>query len=120
MEHIADLANHGADSGFPGHTPGPWHANGTQIIGPSGKRDQYVADVARDVGAEAALANARLIAAAPELLAACVRLERELNAWHTWRGETVANYRGSDGAAECGEIIGQARAAIARAEGRQP
>ena len=52
------------------HTPGPWHANGTMIVGKLGKRNQYVADALRDVGVETCKANARLIASAPELLAA--------------------------------------------------
>ncbi len=61
-----------APSFFP--TPGPWHANGTQIIGARGKRTQYVAEVLRDNGVMIARDNARLIAAAPELLNACKAL----------------------------------------------
>lgn len=51
----------------PQHTPGPWTQNGTDICG----NEAFLADA--DSGAfshEECLANARLIAAAPDLLAA--------------------------------------------------
>jgi hypothetical protein len=51
-----------------GHTPGPWHANGCCIEAPGdeGPRDVTIAVV----HGQRLDANARLIAAAPELLAA--------------------------------------------------
>ena len=53
-----------------GHTPGPWMKKGTQIR----KGDLYLAS-SRQSGLppEEAASNARLIAAAPELLEACVQ-----------------------------------------------
>ena len=44
-------------------TPGPWKKNGTKIVGPRGSFIADVGDTYADAGA-----NARLIAAAPELL----------------------------------------------------
>lgn len=49
------------------HTPGPWHiGDGTRIIGANSQR----VSVCDDNHATPGLANARLIAAAPDLLAA--------------------------------------------------
>ena len=48
------------------HTPGPWHRNGTRIFAqrnPGGHKTD-IAEVFRDVGAQAAEANAHMIAAA--------------------------------------------------------
>jgi hypothetical protein len=45
-------------------TARPWHANGTQIVGKSGRKTQYVADVSRDNGALIAQDNAAFIARA--------------------------------------------------------
>lgn len=62
------------------HTPGPWHTGtheDAHIVydGDCG----FVADAGRDDGeAETEAANARLIAAAPDLLAACERAARQL------------------------------------------
>lgn len=60
----------------PKHTPGPWRvvrANPSPTSGEwmiSGSKPGYLAEV-RDCGSGDVQANARLIAAAPELLAAC-------------------------------------------------
>lgn len=58
------------DSAFGRATPGPWHANANCIeaAGPEGPRDVTVAVV---TGYPKGDSNARLIAAAPGLLAAC-------------------------------------------------
>lgn len=85
------------------HTPGPWQADGPFV------RDGTcsVADARpthADVTGDEVLANARLIAAAPELLAACKALMDGLDDyWITTEkgGLTAAN----------------AQAAIAKAEG---
>ena len=62
------------------HTPGPWAAveghRNIHILSPGRRGKQLVAPVEKVVGYDAdptpeAWANARLIAAAPELLAAC-------------------------------------------------
>jgi hypothetical protein len=90
------------------HTPGPWKAatafsenepNGYHVISPPkwGSPDIAIAD---------SDANARLIAAAPELLAACQFLA---DAAETEPGMSI--YRAH---------IEQARAAIAKAEGKYP
>lgn len=84
------------------HTPGPWkvsptshHAHDYRIDGPDGLMD-FDADEAR--------ANARLISAAPDLLAVCQRMLREIEF-----GGTNAT------AIRC--MIEDAKAAIAKAEG---
>lgn len=93
------------------HTPGPWHANGTQIIGKHGRRNQYIADCLRDVGAEQATANAHLIAAAPEMLAA---LRGLINF-----PDTVAHTFENDGSGRLWrEAVRDAEDAIARATGK--
>lgn len=54
------------------HTPGPWQQSGTHIRyqkNPGGYRFE-IAEVFRDVGSEVGKANARLIAAAPEMFEA--------------------------------------------------
>jgi hypothetical protein len=52
------------------HTPGPWHADLPEKIHPRFVRDTAEVVIAYcDRGLEEAKANARLIAAAPELLA---------------------------------------------------
>ena len=91
------------------HTPGPW----TAIIEKDGEHvvDTYVVDVDEDVvvrpSAKLSEPDARLIAAAPDLLAALRALitewdrPREIPADPDW----------------CDAIVGQARAAIAKAEG---
>ena len=56
----------------PEHTPGPWTVDNQYIHGPDGIRFLAVA------GDGAGQANARLIASAPELLAACMSALRAL------------------------------------------
>jgi len=91
------------------HTPGPWHCNGTQIVGKLGKRTQYIAETLRDTGCETCNANARLIASAPELLAA---LQAMLKA-----DEDICENVGlkSDQAMQRIAALDQAHEAIARA-----
>ena len=64
-----------------GHTKGPWEAhNGevttAQISGRSYRRIAAVQDYGMGAAPEVDEANARLIAAAPDLLAACQRVKR--------------------------------------------
>lgn len=54
------------------HTPGPWSVEGSYVHGPDGKR--FLA-VASDGEGQA---NSRIIASAPELLAACMSALRAL------------------------------------------
>ena len=85
------------------HTPGPWRTarqNPSPTTGEwmiAGGLPGYLAEV-RDCGSGDVAANARLIAAAPELLAACL----EVAQGYTTRGSEMA------------------RAAIAKATGEQP
>lgn len=94
------------------HTPGPWALNGYQVERGEGIA-RTVATVAprRQIGtdyaapdADTAMANARLIAAAPDLLAALQGL-----AWAVSGIEYVET--------EYAEQVAQARAAIAEAQG---
>lgn len=85
------------------HTPGPWTAHGT-VVNQEGERFEYpVATTGiSPVPTEEAFANARLIAAAPELLAACQR------------ALTVLCEYDFDPYTDAGDIL---RAAIAKAAG---
>ena len=78
------------------HTPGPWTVDNQYIHGPDGIRFLAVA------GDGAGQANARLIASAPDLLAALYSIATDPSAIH------------SGANAHIGDI---ARAAIARATG---
>ena len=51
-------------------TPGPWHCNGQTVYGPLTEGDRDYICTCGDVVHDEHAANARLIAAAPELLAA--------------------------------------------------
>jgi len=57
------------------HTPGPWGTSGGKgVYAESGREIIFCAHNTRSGSTEEKEANARLIAAAPELLAACQRL----------------------------------------------
>lgn len=89
------------------HTPGPWFVNGdcVEADGPEGPRDVTVAVVHGHPHNTVRAANARLIAAAPELLAALKEL--------------VAYDDGSNEPEDYGyEVLQRCKAAIAKAEGR--
>ena len=95
-----------------GHTPGPWRyerGNGSPTTGEhmiAGAKPGYLAEV-RDCGSGDVGANARLIAAAPELLAALELARR-------WMCEVpVAKRAGNFNIA-----LDRVDAAIAKAEGR--
>lgn len=93
-------------------TPGPWKyqkQNGSPTTGPhmiSGSKPGYLAEV-RDCGSGDVEANARLIAAAPELL----------NMLKEYVQDYDENY-GEDGATDdyVNDMAKRARAAIAKAE----
>lgn len=63
------------------HTPGPWKIDGTYIVNPLGdtpKGHYSIAECSFHNGARAECdANARLIASAPDLLAACLAVSEE-------------------------------------------
>ncbi len=92
------------------HTPGPWETDGT-VVRAMGNDDFEVDLTENSTPFPTTDANARLIAAAPELLNACVRMmvgitKRDSHNCEWYEGIEV------DGAEE-------ARAAIAKAEGEQ-
>lgn len=92
------------------HTPGPWHIGmkpGPIIYGPQGEQ---VADLrAHLLMPDESAANARLIAAAPELLEALKTMTDEYAS--SMRNAGVTHYP------EALAIVRQARAVIAKAEG---
>ncbi len=102
------------------HTPGPWYANSVRVIG-----DAKGCDIGAANGANVALvhydpldaeppevkANARLIAAAPDMLAA---LKEASDGLRYWQPQTTR------GVSECNRITTMVHAAIAKAEGRDP
>lgn len=91
------------------HTPGPWRSSGTHVWSEAAKDRGNVAeceDFECSTDAERA-ANARLIAAAPEMLEAL----RVIAAWEPSRRPD------EEGGMSIMEAIDTARAAIARAEG---
>ena len=69
------------------HTPGPWFVNGdcVEADGPEGPRDVTVAVVHRHPHNTVRAANARLIAAAPDLYAVCKLLFASM-------GEVIADH----------------------------
>lgn len=90
----------------PAHTPGPWIANSCGVVltearSPAGHR-ATIAEC-NSPSAEVDLANARLIAAAPDLLEALRALEILASRWLPYQDQ---------------DAINEARAAIAKAEGR--
>lgn len=82
----------------PKHTPGPWnlqHCDTGWTVGPNAqRRGDHVADVhEHQSGAMSdatAAANASLIAAAPDLLAACEAAIKATGGSEHWQGETRA------------------------------
>lgn len=60
------------------HTPGPWAANPDGLIH-AGKNRLHIAQAATIGMGHAAAANARLMAAAPDLLAACLMARENLS-----------------------------------------
>ena len=86
------------------HTPGPWKRHGLNVRSPYGCWICTLLDVWSDARTpkNQKMANARLIAAAPDLLAA---LEAALTA--------VEYYHEHEG---CDAMLDQARAAIAKAQ----
>lgn len=107
------------------HSPGPWeHNNAGLVYGQvSGDDDEapFVCDVIEDSAMQALgicspteKANATLIAAAPELLAAakeCLKLERD-------RRNDLKNAALSPAARFCDKRIAKIQAAINKAEGK--
>ena len=89
------------------HTPGPWEACGKAVHAETGREIVFGSHNTRSGSDEEQRANARLIAAAPELLEAC----REVAEWLDLLKQNYPDMAGL--------IRGcrKARAAIAKAEG---
>lgn len=92
------------------HTPGPWTANKvTGLVTPTNNPDKDICHAFGQRNLGEGEANARLIAAAPDLLS----IVDELLRW----AESVEGTSVSAGVVRDGEIFCAARAAIARATG---
>ena len=76
------------------HTPGPWHTNGGQIKTEANVYDGGIIATVGIVNHQDAtdIANARLIAAAPDLLAACQAADELLG-----RIPVIPNHEGMSG-----------------------
>ena len=110
------------------HTPGPWYTRHGQISSETSPHGCTIANcnaTAKGISDEEVEANARLIAAAPELLQACCELvsaydrlmetngsKHYMDASHTFTAANWLNGNGNNAA------IQVARAAIAKVEGR--
>lgn len=90
------------------YTPGPWRIHATDIVGANAA---VVVDCLGAMGGDDTDADKRLIAAAPELLAACQSLMR---AEGMQRGDRDGCTMG-----EISQAIDAARAAIAKALGHE-
>ena len=88
------------------HTPGPWGLDGNLIEGPDGERVACITAYSRRTPKQKA--NARLIAASPDLLAALQALVAELDG-------SGKPYSSDSYAPE--HFVTAAKAAIAKAEG---
>ena len=105
------------------HTPGPWEVRAdpshydsfTTVVAGSGEQRkgmlrELIVEIGGWAGIETAEANARLIAAAPDLLAACQRLVTLIDESDQW-SDVVSG-------TAMGEIVNEARTAVAKAEGK--
>lgn len=91
------------------HAPGPWRSVGLAIVCASG---HVIAYLKRRGTLKATKANAYLIAAAPDMLAALERI-----AEHTNPDSPEENYRADDREGCLDTVFEIARAAIAKAKG---
>ncbi len=92
------------------HTPGPWVVKGSNVFSQHGWQDTPIAQPCINPGIAASEANARLIAAAPELLAAA---EKVVNNCHFLLNPFFGDEE------EAQEGIKALHAAIAKARGRE-
>lgn len=105
------------------HTPGPWEATGNFVRSPMHQPEGLPRGVqiveCRDgyflPHTEEARANARLIAAAPELLAALQNLEQQ-----GWFSHIVFECKEGSSDSSLYSAVTEARAAIAKATGSAP
>jgi hypothetical protein len=98
------------------HTPGPWFAGTDEDahVIYNADESEVVADTLREDGdAETEAANARLVAAAPDLLAACESVLLLIDG----RGLGGLDVLGQFYADRCDEEAAKVRAALAKAKG---
>ena len=103
-----------------GYTPGPWHIHDTEqftICGPDHLAIAITTATSRNADENGR--NARLIAAAPELLEACKRIHYELNGANATRRAVDNRYKADPLCDLITSIVKDAAAAIAAAEGRE-
>ena len=105
------------------HTPGPWKVedDGREVVVYAVEGSCRVASIELDNldDRSHALRDARLIAAAPELLAALKDAEALLNHGDFSNGNMHPDWYGPDeGSVLAGLLVGRIRAAIAKAEGK--
>ena len=93
------------------HTSGPWEKAGQIIVGPV----STVALAQVCEGVPEWRANARLIAAAPDLLEACLQWQR---LFVDFADEVKLQAKGLPAQITAGDAIEKTKAAIAKAEGR--
>jgi len=99
------------------HTPGPWHLDATNCIHRSGDDpDRTLLAAIRFMGGDNAegIANARLMAAAPELLDALEQAEKEIRWQHDLH---TPMFKGKVGEPDLA-VARQARKAINKARGK--
>lgn len=94
------------------HTPGPWKANQPHVI--TGHSGVVIAKtIDSKEGYDTKVANARLIAAAPELLAALAAITDATNNKYQFHGDKPMSVAGP----AWKDCIHAARAALAKAKG---
>jgi hypothetical protein len=108
------------------HTHGPWNieygtaqqGDGNWIVDSddNGTLSRLAMVAFHDEGEGETYANTHLIAAAPDLLAACAELELYISANYGLDGENVSDEVGKDSPSGA---VARARAAIARATGKE-
>jgi len=87
------------------HTPGPWRTTGMIVFAQRnpGGRKTYIADASQDAGLQPSMANAKLIAAAPDLLKALEQCEHVIG---------MARLQGKLSDDACSEALIAARKAL--------
>jgi hypothetical protein len=90
------------------HTPSPWNLGTETLIVRSSNRESHIADcgISYSLSDSEMKSNARLIAAAPELLEALEAMLAEMQVWESELGEHPAATK--------------ARAVLAKAKGETP
>ena len=95
------------------HTPGLWMAVGDYVFGGEDESFESVCLLKNTIYSDSKEANARLIAAAPDLLEACLAMIE----WDDREKDYAVSFEARMGLCEQG--FGKTRAAIAKATGEQ-